>query len=115
MYDALVIEYLYFLHVLRLLIIANFDAHVIQCTRIDDTEKFQFFKGKYNLMSDELSDIDWDTLFENKNVEEMWNIFKSKLHNSMENHIPKRRHDRNVWVKIHVEKDNCPEYNSKIW
>jgi hypothetical protein len=45
-------------------------------------------------MSDELSDIDWDTLFENKNVEEMWNIFKSKLHNSMENHIPKRRHDR---------------------
>ena len=36
-------------------------------TSIDDTEKFQFFKGKYNLMSDELSDIDWDTLFENKN------------------------------------------------
>jgi hypothetical protein len=74
--------------------VIHFD-YLCSCnTSIDDTEKFQFFKGKYNLMSDELSDIDWDTLFENKNVEEeMWNIFKSKLHNSMENHIPKRRHD----------------------
>lgn len=44
-------------------------------------------------MSDELSNIDWDTLFEKKNVKETWNIFKSKLHNSMENHIPKRRYD----------------------
>ena len=75
--------------------VIHFDYVCSACnTSIDDTEKFQFFKGKYNLMSDELSDIDWDTLFENKNVEKMWNIFKSKLHNSMENHIPKRRHDR---------------------
>jgi len=57
--------------------VIHFD-YLCSCnTSIDDTEKFQFFKGKYNLMSDELSDIDWDTLFENKNVEEMWNIFKS--------------------------------------
>jgi hypothetical protein len=76
--------------------VIHFD-YLCSCnTSIDDTEKFQFFKGKYNLMSDELSDVDWDTLFENKNVEKMWNIFKSKLHNSMENHIPKRRHDNNL-------------------
>jgi hypothetical protein len=43
--------------------VIHFD-YLCSCnTSIDDTEKFQFFKGKYNLMS-ELSDIDWDTFWE---------------------------------------------------
>ena len=49
--------------------------------------KFSFQKGNYERMKEELS-LDWDRLFEDKNVDEAWSIFEDKIVESMEKNIP---------------------------
>ena len=38
-----------------------------------------YHKGNYEKIIEGLEEIDWDVEFENKNVQECWDIFKSKL------------------------------------
>lgn len=59
----------------------------------DNSEKYQYFKGDYISICKELDEENWDILFNNKEVDEMWTIFKSKLFTSMDKHIPKKRPD----------------------
>lgn len=50
-------------------------------------EKFQYFRGDYEAIINDLDAIDWDNVLDDQSVDEMWNTFKSKLYDSMEKHI----------------------------
>ena len=47
-------------------------------------EKFQYFRGDYEAIVNDLDAIDWDNVLDDQSVDEMWNTFKSKLYKSME-------------------------------
>ena len=47
-----------------------------------------YHKGRYDLIIEGLNQVDWDTEFENKAVQECWEIFKNKLQALIEEHIP---------------------------
>ena len=53
-------------------------------------EKFQYFRGDYEAIFNDLDAIDWDNVLDDQSVDEMWNTFKSKLYDSMEQYIPKK-------------------------
>lgn len=47
-------------------------------------EMFQYFRGDYEAIVNDLDAIDWNNVLDDQSVDEMWNTFKSKLYNSME-------------------------------
>ena len=49
---------------------------------------FNYKKGDYKKMREELKDIDWSYIID-LNVEEQWTEFKYKLFNTIENNVPK--------------------------
>jgi hypothetical protein len=51
------------------------------------------FKGNYRDFSDHLNDVDWDNLFDEKSVDEMWTIFSKIMSDGMDKCIPKRKSD----------------------
>ena len=38
-----------------------------------------YHKGKYDKIAEGLNQIDWDTCFEGRSVQECWDIFKERL------------------------------------
>ncbi|CAG2250997.1 unnamed protein product [Mytilus edulis] len=72
--------------------VIHFDYNCYLSFEQDTSERFQYFKGDYKAISDELDQENWDVLFEDKSIEQIWNIFKSKLSQCIEKYIPKRRH-----------------------
>jgi hypothetical protein len=53
-------------------------------------EKFQYFRGDYESIVNDLDAIDQDNVLDDQSVDEMWNTFKSKLYDSMEKKTPKK-------------------------
>ncbi|CAG2209250.1 unnamed protein product [Mytilus edulis] len=72
--------------------VIHFDYNCYLSFEQDTSERFQYFKGDYKAISDELDQENWDVLFEDQSIEQIWNIFKSKLSQCIEKYIPKRRH-----------------------
>lgn len=60
-----------------------------------DREYYQYFKGDYDELRIELLSADWDTIFTDLNVEQMWQSFKDILNNAISKHIPKKKHCKN--------------------
>jgi len=52
--------------------------------------KFNFWKGDYDSINQELSQLDWNASFEGKSVEEMWTIFRTTLMKLCSVHVPCR-------------------------
>ena len=50
--------------------------------------KRMYYKGEYDKILEGLNQIDWDTEFENKSVQECWTIFKEKLEKLVDEYIP---------------------------
>ena len=67
------------------------------CCYIEDEtfsrDRFSYFKGNYRDFSDHLNDVDWDNLFDEKSVDEMWTIFSKIMSDGMDKFIPKRKSD----------------------
>ena len=59
----------------------------------DNSEKYQYFKGDYISICNDLNEVNWDLIFQDKDINETWNIFKNKLFDSIDEHIPKKRPD----------------------
>ena len=53
-------------------------------------ERFQFAKGNYEAIRQELRDTDWDTTLGNVNVETQWSALKDKINHLSNKHIPKK-------------------------
>ena len=47
-----------------------------------------YHKGNYTKIIEELDLVDWDEKFENKSVQEAWDIFKDILKSLIEKYIP---------------------------
>ena len=56
--------------------------------RIVKKSRRMYHKGNYENILKGLSEINWDTEFENKTVQECWDIFKAKLEALLVDNIP---------------------------
>ena len=56
--------------------------------RVVRKSRRMYHKGNYERILEGLSEINWDEEFENKTVQECWDIFKSKLEALLEENIP---------------------------
>ena len=54
-----------------------------------DTARFQYNKGDYNNMRNELSSVNWEEEMRSKDANNAWKLFANKIHEAMEKSIPK--------------------------
>ena len=67
----------------------------------EEESKFNFWKGKYDQINQELECIDWIQLLRQKSVEEMWQTFRWTIENLMVKFIPKKKSRRKIktsWI-----------------
>ena len=57
-------------------------------SRVVQKSRRLYHKGDYKKIIEELDSIDWNVEFENKSVQECWDIFRTKLEALIEKHIP---------------------------
>ena len=57
-------------------------------------ERFHFTKGNYEAIRQELDGTDWESILRNETVENQWTIFKKKINQLSELHIPKKKNNR---------------------
>lgn len=50
--------------------------------------KFNYTKGNYEKIADELMQVDWNVFFQKKSVNQMWTSFKNMMDDLMSQHIP---------------------------
>jgi hypothetical protein len=53
--------------------------------------KFNYIKGDYEKITDELMRVDWNVFFKNKSVNQMWTSFKNIMDDLMSQHIPLKK------------------------
>ena len=49
---------------------------------------YNYWKGDYFAMCEELNEIDWDMLFSNDAIYNNWNAFKDRVTSIVEKHVP---------------------------
>ena len=54
-----------------------------------------YYKGNYENIRQDMSQIDWHTETASKNIDESWNFFHNKLSGAIERHIPKLKYKSN--------------------
>ncbi|VDI17781.1 Hypothetical predicted protein [Mytilus galloprovincialis] len=64
--------------------VIHFDYNCYLSFEQDPSERFQYFKCDYKAISDELDQENWDVLFEDQSIEQIWNILKTKLSQCIE-------------------------------
>ena len=57
-------------------------------SKIEQKPRRMYHKGNYAKILENLNDIDWESEFNNKTVQECWDIFKMKLEALVNEHIP---------------------------
>ena len=50
---------------------------------------YNYWKGNYSLMCQDLDEIDWESLFNNNSIDENWNLFKKEVAIVVSKHVPK--------------------------
>ena len=61
------------------MIIGSFSVIVGSIYEDNVRKQFNYFKGKYDVMREDIREIDWQVRFNNLSVEEMWKEFKEVL------------------------------------
>ena len=82
----------------------------------EEESKFNFWKGKYDQINQELECIDWIQLLRQKSVEEMWQTFRWTIENLMVKFIPKKKSRRKMktsWITKNTIKEM--KGRSKLW
>ena len=67
-------------------VIANFVSQ--WRSRVVQKKRRLYHKGNYGLIIEGLNRVNWGAEFENKSVQECWDIFKNKLEELVEKHVP---------------------------
>ena len=49
---------------------------------------YNFWRGNYSVMCQELDEIDWESLFSNNPIDENWNLFKEEVASAVSKHVP---------------------------
>src|SRR5215469_1947322 len=95
--------------------IIRFNVNVGSIYEDNVRKQFNYFKGKYDAMREDIREIDWQVRFNNLSVEEMWKEFKEVLYKLREESIPvmKRRNTKQKWVTKEVTK--CRRAKEKSW
>ena len=57
-------------------------------SRVVHKPRRMYHKGNYEQIIEELDQVDWDEKFENKSVQECWDVFKAKIEELVEKYIP---------------------------
>ena len=85
----------------------------------ETTTKINYFKGNYNDMRKELENIDWESLFEGKEVCEMWEIFLRIYKELVDKYVPKTQFSSNKnkfnpkWLTKHAK--NKIDQKERAW
>ena len=66
----------------------NFTCYNSHVSMNNSVEIYNYFKGNYVAMNNYFNDIDWNTIFEDNNINENYNIFVN-YSSVIENFIPK--------------------------
>ena len=54
-------------------------------------ERYMYNKGNYDKMREELKTVNWETVLENEDANNSWNIFANKLKEAMDSNVPKSK------------------------
>ena len=57
-------------------------------------EQLLYYKGDYGAINRDLVGLEWDELFRDRSVEEMWNIFKDVVTRQTRLHVPARKREQ---------------------
>ena len=49
---------------------------------------YNYWRGNYSVMCQELDEIDWEIFFSNNSTDENWNLFKERLLSVVSKHVP---------------------------
>ena len=49
---------------------------------------YNYWRGNYLVMCQELDEIDWEILFSNNSIDENWNLFKERVLSVVSKHVP---------------------------
>ena len=82
----------------------------------NDCQIYDYNKGDYDGLKEYLSQLQWNTLLENKKVEEMWEIFKAKLLEGESEYVPVKSRTQKTkpkWMTRQANKARHKKY--KIW
>ena len=71
--------------------ILEFNYHITTSSKKTVGKKLAYFKGDYNTMNDKLKEIDWEDLFLDGNVDDLWSRFADILLNLSRKHIPESK------------------------
>jgi ribonuclease P/MRP protein subunit RPP40 len=75
--------------------------------QVDDRNRYNFHKGRYDKICVELQEIDWDLEFEGKDVEGMWKILLTRLDQCRDKYVPKckkRKEGHPSWMGASIRK-----------
>ena len=75
--------------------------------REGDTRRLNYWKGDYQSMNEELTDIDWKTRIGEMGVDEAWTDFRRKMENLIAKYVPmkgQRRTKKNEWITKETKK-----------
>jgi hypothetical protein len=70
-------------------------------------EKFNFHKGRYDKICEELQQVDWGQEFEGKDVEYMWGLLLAKVYKCRDKYVPKskkRTEKHPMWMGASIKK-----------
>ncbi|WAR21988.1 YWV1-like protein [Mya arenaria] len=87
----------------------SFELDASYVNHNETNERFQYYKGNYEKIREDLSSVNWDNLMEGKSVNEMWIVFRDTLCDSVDKHVPKK--------KSSIKKCNSPlwlDRNTKL-
>ena len=68
-----------------------FDFMCYMNNNIGPKDSYSYFKGNYEGFINNLNNLDWDSLFEDKSVDEMWTCFNDIMSDRMNQYIPKKK------------------------
>ena len=66
-----------------------------------DQRKLNYWKGDFAAINAALLDIQWEEILKDRLVEDQWHMFKNKILELAEKHIPVRKengHEKNRWI-----------------
>ena len=61
----------------------------------ENIARYQYYKGNYENMRDEIRNENWEEILQNKDVQQAWGLFQDKISGLIERNIPKKNFRNN--------------------
>jgi len=81
----------------------TFVLQSIESLAVPHMSNFNYWKGDYEAITQELDQTDWDSELNSKDTDEMWELIKNKIHELCLKHVPLKVHGtkskrKNSWL-----------------